>query len=174
MPPWPTGVSMGGRGPFAGTRPIKIVPGRRRSGREAHTETPGGSGGVAPIPWLAANGSSPRDSRGAVLSVTRRVTMAKSSTYTMSFRRNRRVQTSSRICGSYMPTAIASSTAPAHLLGRVDGLSRVLGDGSVRFSVGDNSSIIAVPNHLQPSVKVGDEIRFSTTIGICNMPFAAS
>src|SRR5262249_9791578 len=43
------------------------------------------------------------------------------------------VRTTPPTFGSSMPPAIASFTAPAPLLGCVDGLSRVLGDGSARF-----------------------------------------
>jgi hypothetical protein len=46
-----------------------------------------------------------------------------------------------------MPPAIASFTAPALLLGYVDGLSRVPGDRSARFCGGD-SDIISLPNQL--------------------------
>jgi RNA-directed DNA polymerase len=46
--------------------------------------------------------------------------------------------------GSPMPTAIASFTAPAPLLGCVDGLSRVLGDGSARFC-GEGMIVISSP-----------------------------
>jgi hypothetical protein len=45
-------------------------------------------------------------------------------------------RTSSPICGWSMGTAIASFTAPVHLLRYVDGMSRVLGDGYPQFCGG--------------------------------------
>jgi hypothetical protein len=45
-------------------------------------------------------------------------------------------QTTSRICDWCMPTATARFTAPVRLLGYVDGLSCVRGNGSARFCGG--------------------------------------
>ena len=78
-------------------------------------------------------GNSPSGNKGAVRSATSTWKMARSSTCTMWCPSNTGAQTTSRICGWCITPAIARFTAAVRLLGYVDCLSRVPGDGYARF-----------------------------------------
>jgi hypothetical protein len=80
-----------------------------------------------------ATGDSPGANKGDAPAVTRLSTMARGSTATTWCLSPRGVRTTPPPCGSSMPPAIASVTAPAPLLGSVDGVRRVPGDRSARF-----------------------------------------
>jgi hypothetical protein len=94
--------------------------------------TTGDNGEHAPVRRRSATGGSPGANKGCAPAVTRLSKMERRSTSTMWCPNNKGGRTTLPTCGSSMPTAIASFTAPAPLLGCVDCLSRVLGDRSAR------------------------------------------
>jgi hypothetical protein len=122
---------------FAWTRMVqhRLVP-KTSSPDDRPSRTTGDNGGADPKPWWIARGNSRVGSKVYVPSVTNCPTTARTCTSIMSFPSITVARTTSRICDSCIPTAIVRFTAPVHLLGCVDGLSRVLGDGSARVCGG--------------------------------------
>ena len=78
-------------------------------------------------------GNSSRGNKASVRSVTSTWKMARDSTCIMWFPRKAGAKMTARICGWFITTATVRFTAAVRLLGYVDGLSRVLGDGCARF-----------------------------------------
>jgi hypothetical protein len=89
--------------------------------------------GAEPSPRPVAWGSWRDGNRVSAPSVTRPWTITRSCTCTTWFPRNTEARTTSRIYGWCITTATARFTAPAPLLGYVDGLSHVPGDRCARF-----------------------------------------